>query len=131
MGTHPIFESDFDCLTERKMSSVMPQTAATGFGLADPARNTAARARHPVELVDTRSIVEKHDLQMALKNQGRGFALGLRMEATMMKKPRFPGSAFRSLGAETLADRHTSIAPSDFLGEVHGAETLTTFNYPM
>merc|ERR1711892_1147777 len=24
MGTHPIFESDFDCLTEKKMTSTLP-----------------------------------------------------------------------------------------------------------
>ena len=49
----------------------------------------------------------------------------------MLVKPRAPGLKFRSLGAETLADRHGSITPADFLGEVDGPETMTTFAYPM
>ena len=45
------------------------QNPATSYGLSDPARNTAARVRHPVECVDERRIMERHDMETALKNQ--------------------------------------------------------------
>lgn len=66
-----------------------------------------------------------------IEKKGRGFALGLQMERTMLVKPRAPLSKFRSLGAETLADRHQSICPGDFLGETEGAEMMTTFTCPL
>ena len=54
------------------------QNPATSYGLSDPARNTAARARHPVECVDERRIMERHDMETALKNQvtRRGNSVG-------------------------------------------------------
>ena len=39
------------------------------YGLTDPARNTLTATRHPVDGVDSRRIVERHDMQTALKNQ--------------------------------------------------------------
>ena len=49
----------------------------------------------------------------------------------MLVKPRAPLSKFRSLGAETLADRHTTITPEDYLGDIDGPEMMTQFVCPM
>ena len=64
------------------MSSIMPhQSATTSYGLSDPARNTAARARHPVECVDERRIMERHDMETALKNQVKSVFRGSNLYA--------------------------------------------------
>jgi len=49
MGTHPIFESDFDCLTDNK-SYIMDETAAYcvlfNVGKEDPAVSYLGRGSH-------------------------------------------------------------------------------------
>merc|ERR1711868_104744 len=106
MGTHPIFESDFDCLTE-KMSAKQSNI----------------------------SFLEHQDRQLAnlaLKTEGRGFAMELQMEQTFCKqRPRVPGRNMRTLGAEILSGRHGEITLEDYIGETEGVESLHTFQYPI
>merc|ERR1712088_516878 len=53
MGTHPIFESDFDCLTDMKLgalfsAAVSAQNAGPSFGTTRmPSMGTAAPTRKP------------------------------------------------------------------------------------
>merc|ERR1712106_546843 len=42
MGTHPIFESDFDCLTETRMEVLKRRPVATDESLNDPKRPKVA-----------------------------------------------------------------------------------------
>merc|ERR1712174_28871 len=52
MGTHPIFESDFDCLTEAKMSdteapaAAAPAPVAQGYSVETAVQETLKQAQH-------------------------------------------------------------------------------------
>merc|ERR1712174_161583 len=52
MGTHPIFESDFDCLTEAKMSdteapaAAAPAPVAQGYSVETAVQETLKHAQH-------------------------------------------------------------------------------------
>merc|ERR1711951_29416 len=60
MGTHPIFESDFDCLTESKQENGQPFPGKTEF----VRQMLRLRARHqnrlPHELIEQAGPVETH-----------------------------------------------------------------------
>merc|ERR1712110_692953 len=141
MGTHPIFESDFDCLTDlikkkmnRQPRNIMPGGAQTGLGLSYNAQNTSGILQHPIEKC-AKTIVDQdtqHNMNMALKNQGRGFALGLQMEHVMVSgRPKVPGRSMKTLGADILTGRSEQITLEDYIGETEGVEMLHTFTYPM
>merc|ERR1712004_24480 len=58
MGTHPIFESDFDCLTEcqdmsraKEMESLLPETALNAQLMADGSSTTGPSGVDPTQIV--------------------------------------------------------------------------------
>merc|ERR1712004_148867 len=57
MGTHPIFESDFDCLTEcqdmsraKEMESLLPETALNAQLMADGSSTTGPSGVDPTQI---------------------------------------------------------------------------------
>merc|ERR1712228_484119 len=69
-------------------------------------------------------------MNLALKHQGRGFALGLQMEQVMVQqRPRVPGRSLRTLGSDILSGRNEQITLEDYVGETEGVEMLHTFSY--
>merc|ERR1711868_87392 len=56
MGTHPIFESDFDCLTESMSAQEMNKNEETGFG--DEFKKVESRKRKADEKMDDRPYFE-------------------------------------------------------------------------
>jgi len=112
--------------------NIMPEKASSALGLPLPSSNTAGRMVHPLDGANFIKAQEQEDMKLALKSQGRAFAMGLRMERLMIeKKPQMPGRQFKSLGLEILNDRHGEIGVHDYLGETEGSETFTTFAYPI
>merc|ERR1712106_1019202 len=57
MGTHPIFESDFDCLTDETM------TSTTHCGLAH-CRDVCLRSQGQFEYTVTQSLVRRYSRQL-------------------------------------------------------------------
>merc|ERR1711957_65690 len=140
MGTHPIFESDFDCLTvldcimDHKPRNIMPAECHSGLGLSTAGQNTAGMMQHPIEKCGKTMLQQdaQHNMNLALKNQGRGFALGLQMEQLMCQnRPRVPGRSLRTMGTSILSGRCDRITLEDYVGETEGVEMLHTFAYPM
>merc|ERR1712131_443322 len=65
MGTHPIFESDFDCLTERKMALIEKHDFSNKNFLATLEARKSVRKAETVEF--ERNLAEKNEKLSQLK----------------------------------------------------------------
>lgn len=112
----------------------MPGQGHSGLGLSAQSHNSAGLIQHPIEKCAKTMIQQdaQQSMNLALKHQGRGFALGLQMEQLMCQgRPRVPGRSLRTMGTSILSGRFDQITLEDYVGETEGVEMLHTFAYPM
>lgn len=112
----------------------MPGANSSALGLSSQPQNTAGMNLHQIERcpVSLEKQQQMKSMNLAMKHQGRGFALGLQMESFGLEnRPKAPGRNFRTLGSEVISGRNEQISITDYLGETEGVENFLTHQYPM
>merc|ERR1712021_293780 len=72
MGTHPIFESDFDCLTEKKREITPRKNAGDYYGRRETAKNPKSGCGAVEVLLEATSGLHRDGGQTARGDQGQG-----------------------------------------------------------
>merc|ERR1712106_720340 len=84
MGTHPIFESDFDCLTEHgKCGANVHGDTASHTDLHNALLNH--QCWRPIKLPDALSAL----LQLSINHEGRSVAIGHKLLLRWTNRPAF------------------------------------------